>query len=77
MVSFDVNGIVANTKSNLFSEKPLVVGISNDEIGKSLSIWNPATGVMMEISIDNQIEKALLKAPLTDDDSEGGLIADD
>lgn len=51
-------GMVADVRKRKFTKKMLYVGVSNDELGKSISISDNSTGIMYQIPFE-PIEKFL------------------
>lgn len=47
-----VDGLLYDEKKGLITRRQVIVHITNDELGKSLSIRDNATGVQYTISMD-------------------------
>lgn len=52
----DIEGIVSNTETMTLKHTKLFVQYTSDNIGKSLSIGDPETGIMYQIPFDGLIK---------------------
>lgn len=51
-----VNGLLYDAKNDLITHRQVIVHITNDELGKSLSIRDNTTGVQYTIAMDRFME---------------------
>lgn len=52
MKSFEMQGIISNMNTMEFEPAELLVGISNDKLGRSISIGDEKTGITYQIPFE-------------------------
>lgn len=52
MLAYEINGIVADVNTMQTKQKKLTVGVSNDRLGRSISIMDDDTGIMYQIPFE-------------------------
>ena len=52
MKAIRMEGIISDVEKMVFRRADLIVGVSNDAIGRSLSIMHEASGIMFQIPFE-------------------------
>lgn len=52
MLAYEINGIVSDVNTMQMKQKKLTVGVSNDRLGRSISIMDKDTGIMYQIPFE-------------------------